>query len=667
MKEASSANSIETLEDLFTVVVRLDKKLRITHVCELLGRYAPEIRPGVKLQDAFELIRPRNLSEKNLRQKLQMIFLMLSKESRYPVRGQIVELDDESFILCGSPWLSRMAEDRIHQYELKDFPLHDAQVDWLFILSAKRQQVNDLERLSLDLEKAKAKAERAVESKSDFFAVMSHEMRTPLNAIIGSINLMPRDAMSIEQIELLEISVSAAHQLLSVINDVLDYSKMEAGKLELEMSEFDIANIVNDVIAIVNPIAAGKGLELIAEEGEILNQVVIGDNGKIKQVLLNFLTNAIKFTEKGAVQLQVRRIETKDDNATIEFRVVDTGIGVSEEDKEKLFQQFWTSSISRGYQGRGTGLGLDIAKRMTHLMGGEITCESVVGKGSAFSVSLPLEFVTSHSLRIPAKAPNNEDNIKLLIGKRVLVAEDNQANQIIVRLTLENLGMVVDIANNGLEVLEAVKRAPYDAILMDLGMPEMNGIEATSKIRQDHKIEELPIIACTAHSRSMTADACDNAGFSAYVGKPIDRRELLKVLVECLVQQSEFACVLGSPREDSDKSEFEKYALINLAELAKLRRDIGNENMQAALSALNAELKSRESNLREACTSKSHIRLAEEAHALKSSAVSFGATRLASLVKKLEILALAEDHAAFELAEQTISTATTTRTAYSNL
>tara|TARA_R110002167_G_scaffold1445_1_gene7068 strand:- start:32816 stop:34816 length:2001 start_codon:yes stop_codon:yes gene_type:complete len=658
---------IDTLSELFTAFIRFDKNMRIVHLSPLLGRYAPEIRAGMKFQDAFELVRPRRFDAINFQQQLKMIFLIISKESRYPIRGQVVELSDESFVLCGSPWLSRMTEDQIHQYEFKDFPLHDAQLDWLFILSAKKQQVSDLERLSQDLELQRAKAERAVESKSDFFAVMSHEMRTPLNAIIGSINLMPRDEMSREQTDLLEIAVSAALQLLSVINDVLDYSKMEAGKLELELSEFDIANIVHDVTTIVNPIASAKGLELLEEKGDILHQKVLGDNGKIKQILLNFLTNAIKFTEKGSVQLEVLQHEVVGNKTNFEFKVIDTGIGVSEEDKERLFEQFWTSSNYRGFQGRGTGLGLDIAKRMSHLMDGEIRFESVKGKGSTFSVVIPLECLASDTRRNTKLSSDSKLEINLLAGKRILVAEDNQANQIIARLTLEKMGIVVDIANNGIEVIEAINRAPYDAILMDIGMPEMNGIDATRKIRKELKMLSLPIIACTAHSRSMTADACDVAGFTAYVGKPIDRTELLRVLIDNLVDKRETTNLVQATEFAIDNQRLESIALINLKELEKLRSDIGEENMLAALNALNSELESRQNNLREACEYKNFKRLSEEAHALKSSSASFGAARLTGLVKQLEEQALASDPKAFKLAELIISTTAETRLAYSKI
>lgn len=654
----------QLLNQLFTASFRLDKDLRITHISPLLGRYIPELRPGQQLQDAFELVRPRNLSGSNLKLKLQLIFLMISKESRYPIRGQIVELGDKGYMLCGSPWLSRMNDDQIHQYELKDFPLHDAQLDWLFMLSAKKQQVNDLERLSHDLEIANAEAEAAVESKSDFFAVMSHEMRTPLNAIIGSINLMPRKAMSTEQTELLDISVSAAHQLLSVINDVLDYSKMEAGKLEIENSEFQLSNIVTDVIAIVNPIASAKGLQLIEEKGEVLSQYVSGDSGKIKQVLLNLLTNAVKFTETGSVELRVVERSHTESLVNIEFRVIDTGVGVSEEDKEKLFQQFWTSSISNGFQGRGTGLGLDIAKRMTDFMEGNISCESQLGVGSTFIVELPFKPISKNEVNVQPIKSIGDSVVKLLEGKRVLVAEDNQANQIIARLSLQKLGMVVDIANNGFEVLEAIARAPYDAILMDIGMPEMNGIEVTQKIRQDLLLTELPIIACTAHSRSMTSGVREKAGFNGYVGKPIDRNELVKVLLDCIVKDG---VIEIDPSSQEQRLAPVVDELICQKDLDKLRNDIGEDNLKAAIQALIYELDKRQHTLKEALNNKSLVGIAEQAHALKSSAVSFGAAHLAQTVKKLEALALDSDPAAFALTETVIAIAARTRAAYISL
>ena len=642
------------INDLFTVVVEIDLQLKITSVSPLLDEYAPDVSVGSELTTAFELIRPSRVNKETIESKVDMMYLMISKQSRYPVRGQLVKNDsDDGYLLLGSPWLSRLESDNLHSYELNNFPAHDAQLDWLFMLASEQQRVRDLEKLSNKLKAAKADAEKANAAKSSFFAVMSHEMRTPLNAVIGAMNLMKDEDLDPKHNELLDMGISASQHLLKVINDVLDLSKIEAGKMTLENNLIDTYEMLEDIKAICQSRAIGKSLGFNVKIRKDVPRYIRSDDGKIKQILINLIGNAIKFTEKGKIEVHVEMIELKKESELMRISIVDTGKGISEENKDLLFNEFWTSQSGSELFSEGTGLGLDISRRLVHLLDGTIDFSSVEGEGSTFWIDIPVK------IEEQKKSALESTGVKLLVdenaflGKRVLLAEDNQANQLVGRLYLERMGFTVDIANNGVEAIELMRDHTFDLVLMDLGMPVMDGVEATKYIRHELHLTDLPVVACTAHSLSDNISKLLQDDFTDYIPKPINRHDLQRVIA---------SLVPISTDDHSEAKSFSKLAeVIDKQELDRLMEEVGKENAPLMLNVFVKELDKRIASIEIARSEKDITGILEAAHGLKSSAYSYGAIKLGDLLTYIETTAKAKDAGVFEKIEELLSLSAETR------
>ena len=403
----------------------------------------------------------------------------------------------------------------------------DEMLDYILEAESSRQS---LERYAFELnrqvgESAKAtrEAEMSAQGKSDFLAMMSHEMRTPLNGIIGMTSLLESKSMDAAQRECVEVIRRSGETLLAIIDDVLDFSKIEAGCLRLENTDFAPARAVLDAMKIVERSAAVKSLRLSSHLDPALPPLVSGDVMRLRQILLNLLSNAVKFTAEGEIVAHAELRSTNSGGFELYFSVADSGIGISEEQRSRLFQPFSQADASIARMFGGTGLGLAISKRLAALMGGTIGVESRLGAGSRFWFTIRVA-----APAVPPPQPKSQTAAAPPAkGLRLLLVEDNPINRKVALLMLQKLGYQVDVANDGAEALRAAASTRYDLILMDCVMPVVDGFEATRRLRAagGHSAE-VPILAMTANAFADDRKACLAAGMNDFLSKPVRQSEL---------------------------------------------------------------------------------------------------------------------------------------------
>lgn len=448
--------------------------------------------------------------------------------------------------LLGAQLLERQTRDLLKQ-NMQIIWLTMGQLGLLTVLLAglvwrskiQRREEKALKQLNEQLLLARQQADSANLGKSQFLANMSHELRTPFNGVMGLLGLLQKTPLNPEQADLVQVVNDSAKHLLLLLNDILDMSALESGKISLHMEPVHWPSFLRGIEAIFQPLAAQKNLQF-----EIHNQLeddhwLETDSTRQRQILFNLITNAIKFTEQGQVVLQVRRVDDEHHRPWLELQVKDTGIGMDEKALGQLFQRFFQVDSGLSRQFAGTGLGLQISLSLAHLMGGDITVQSRPQQGSTFTVVLPWRSgqAPQSTAREPVVSPANADaNVnakapRLNASVRILVAEDNPVNQKFLSLILARMGYQARFCDNGQQALEALVQAQFDLVLMDIHMPVMDGLSATRAIRaMACPTSQIPIVALTADVLQDAKDQAQAAGVSAFVAKPIKPEELASVI-----------------------------------------------------------------------------------------------------------------------------------------
>ncbi|OFX59741.1 MAG: hypothetical protein A2066_11250 [Bacteroidetes bacterium GWB2_41_8] len=389
-----------------------------------------------------------------------------------------------------------------------------------------------LRKTQEELIRSKELAENATRAKAIFLANMSHEIRTPMNGIVGMVDILKGTQLSKEQLEYLDIIEISGENLLMIINDVLDFSKIEAGQITFESLRFKLSDEVGEVVKVLKYKADQKGLDLSCNIAPEVPEMLVGDPLRLKQVLINLCNNSIKFTSDGFVKIHIDVINSSENKMRLKFEVQDSGIGISLENQLKLFKSFSQADTSTTRKFGGTGLGLAISKTLVQMMNGNIGIKSKEGEGAIFYFDGEFGVSTQN---LPDSMKDEINKIEITAEKlKILLAEDNVINQKVAILNLRKMGHSVSLASNGEKAVEMFKNEAFDAIFMDIQMPEMDGIEATTVIRNwEHNnkiINRIPIIAMTANTLRSDKDIFISVGMDDYLGKPFNTPELVRVL-----------------------------------------------------------------------------------------------------------------------------------------
>ncbi|THU36881.1 PAS domain S-box protein [Niastella caeni] len=600
-KQEEKYRSIIANMNLGLIEVDLEEKIRYVNqsFClmsgyeehEIIGKHAADLF----VKDEYKEI----IDEKNsLRQK--------GLSDAYEMNVKTKHSDANWWLVCGAP----LYNDK--QQHIGSIGIH---------LDITQQKI--LER---QLMEAKQIAEKSVHAKDLFLANMSHEIRTPMNAILGMSKQLQKTTLNQQQQSFLEIVGTAAENLLVIINDILDFSKLEAGKVTLEEIGFNMHDLITNTSRVLKLKAEEKGLIFQVSVAPEVNKVLKGDPFRINQVLINLLSNSIKFTKRGRVTLQCQIKKNQPEAQELEIIISDTGKGMDEAYLKNLFNKFSQEdeSIARSYG--GTGLGMSIVKQLVELMNGSITVKSKKGEGT--QVNILLSFAKGTDTDLPKKDNSNVE-AHILTDKKILLVEDNEMNRVVAETILNQYGATISEAVNGVEAVDAIRNNKYDIVLMDIQMPVMDGLEATRIIRKEIQ-SNIPIIALTANAVKGEMEKCIQAGMNDYLSKPFEEEDLIRLIAKWLGRETHFAPPKTTTVNDTPLYDLEKLKQITRGDekfIAKMLQVFINETMTGV------------ANLDQAFEEKNIKQVKFVAHRMKSSLNNlniFTAARIAEQIEKAE-------------------------------
>ena len=523
--------SEDQLENLFPCYILTDQELVLRSVGRSIRKLIPDAAAGVPLTHCFKIERPRSGFDPAVAARRSSALQFKSIDGRINLVGTVLEVE-HGYLFCMAH--SAMMAQKWGELDLSasDFSSADQSMAIGTSMGLQSVLMSEMKDLATNLAKARDEALAANRAKSTFLSVMSHEIRTPLNGVLGMVHVLLKDAPTEQQRSRLEIVRESGDALLAILNDLLDISRIEAGKMSLESIEFDIREVLSGAYAAFTAIANKSGISFILDIDPAAG-IYLGDPTRVRQVAYNFLSNALKFTKEGRVILSARLVD-----GGLEISVLDTGIGIASERLDGVFDPFVQADASVNRNFGGTGLGLGISRDLAKLMGGSIRVESELGKGSTFTAFLQIPRLrdATETLRVV----NDDEPVasqEIVQSLRVLAAEDNLVNQLVLRTLMEQFGITLTVVENGKLAVEAWESQTWDIILMDMQMPVMGGVEASRLIREQEQVTgraKTPIIAVTANAMTHHMSEYESAGINGVVSKPIKADSLANVLIKVL-------------------------------------------------------------------------------------------------------------------------------------
>lgn len=601
-----------TVDSALDCIIIINNEGRITEfnpAAEECFGYSHKFAMGRKISELIIPERHRSAHQDGMKNYFQT--------GEGPILGERIEV--EAMRSDGSEFLAELAVETATREDGMSF------IAYLRDITARHA-----EEKALHL--AKERAEEANRAKAGFLAMMSHEIRTPLNGVLGVLGLMEDTTLDSDQQAYVNTARRSGEGLLDIISDILDFSKMEAGKLEFETSAFALTPLIESVVDMLTTRAIDQGIDLTLNIDDDVPVFVEGDPGRLRQVVLNLAGNAVKFTEHGSVDISVNTLGDDHPKHALQFSVHDTGLGIPAEKHADLFAEFTTLDPTYSRKFGGTGLGLAISKKLVDIMNGEISFESAPGQGTTFQFIVPL---------MPADKPDTElDMHSVVTGLepdrrlRILLAEDNPTNRMVARSMLVKAGHRVDTAANGIEAVEAVQQRPYDAVLMDISMPEMDGIQATARIRElPNRKGTLPIIAMTAHAMVGDREGILAAGMDDYLAKPVGRGPVLETLARWTQDKPSGTAQTAS---SSPIPALTATTILEVSALNELAAETDAALIPTFLESFFSDVTERMERIADAEMMKDAGSLELECHTIGSSSATFGAMQLHTIARAIE-------------------------------